>query len=277
MQNIEDNIKKTFQNLGYLDKDSFRFIATEEATNITDSKIGGTPYIPKDASLPQNAKGQDLRLIAQINLEELEGDIFPIKRGVIQFWALPDTMYGQDMQKPIAQDNSRIVYYPSIEACYTKEELEAKYSSLTEEVGEFPFNLADCFKLEAREEKCFLPIADFHFNEIFLEEYKKHDPSCDYSSFWDLLEDDEDEEIEEIFNDRRISGHKLLGYPDFAQEDPRKNSKYEDYILLLQIDSDRIGNKSIYWGDNGVANWFIHPEDLKNKDFSKVLYTWDCA
>ena len=35
--------------------------------------------------------------------------------------------------------------------------------------------------------------------------------------------------------------------------------------------------KDIMWGDVGVANFFIRPEDLKNKDFSKVLYNWDCS
>lgn len=29
------------------------------------------------------------------------------------------------------------------------------------------------------------------------------------------------------------------------------------------------------WGENGIANFFIHPDDLKKRDFSKVLYNWD--
>ncbi len=275
MQNIKENIQKSFQNLSYLDKNSYTFIAKEEATGITDSKIGGTPYIPKDAALPQNTKGQDLHMVAQVNVEKLEGEIFPIKTGIIQFWALPNNLFGLNMANRAEQDNCRTIFHPSIEQAYIKEELEERFSSLTyADPWEFPFDIDACFKLSAKIEKCPLPVADFHFNEIFLEEYKKHDPSCDYNSFWDLLDDDE--EIEEIFNDRRVSGHKLLGYPDFAQEDPRKDSEYQDYILLFQLDSERIGKKEILWGDNGVANWFIHPDDLKNKDFSKVLYTWDC-
>jgi uncharacterized protein YwqG len=31
------------------------------------------------------------------------------------------------------------------------------------------------------------------------------------------------------------------------------------------------------WGDMGVANFFINSEKLKQKDFSDILYTWDCA
>lgn len=29
------------------------------------------------------------------------------------------------------------------------------------------------------------------------------------------------------------------------------------------------------WGDFGVANFFISKDDLKNKNFTKILYNWD--
>jgi len=31
------------------------------------------------------------------------------------------------------------------------------------------------------------------------------------------------------------------------------------------------------WGDAGVANFFINSADLINKDFSRVMYNWDCC
>ena len=76
-------------------------------------------------------------------------------------------------------------------------------------------------------------------------------------------------------------GHKLFGYPAFCQEDPREvlESKLAEYYdtLLLQIDSDFGGGDNIViWGDSGVANFFINSNDLKNLDFSRVLYNWDC-
>ena len=48
--------------------------------------------------------------------------------------------------------------------------------------------------------------------------------------------------------------------------------------LLLQIDSDTDDNNDfeIIWGDCGVANFFINSEALLKKDFSKVIYNWDC-
>ncbi len=39
---------------------------------------------------------------------------------------------------------------------------------------------------------------------------------------------------------------------------------------MFQMDSDVDAN--IYWGD--IGNFFIRPEDLKSRDFSKVAYDW---
>ncbi|MBQ9182646.1 MAG: DUF1963 domain-containing protein, partial [Neisseriaceae bacterium] len=39
-------------------------------------------------------------------------------------------------------------------------------------------------------------------------------------------------------------------------------------VLLLQIESD----EGIMWGDCGVGNFFIRPDDLRKRDFSKVLF-----
>jgi uncharacterized protein YwqG len=66
------------------------------------------------------------------------------------------------------------------------------------------------------------------------------------------------------------SGHKLGGYPEFTQQDPRKPQDRQ--VLLLQLDSD----DAMMWGDSGIANFFIDPADLQRGDFSRVAYTWDC-
>ncbi|MGK7873632.1 MAG: DUF1963 domain-containing protein, partial [Xenococcaceae cyanobacterium] len=98
---------------------------------------------------------------------------------------------------------------------------------------------------------------------------------------YNLLE--EDDYIFDEYTDKFPGGsHKIGGYPDFVQEDPRSSSleDEEPYILLLQIDSDTINsdtNKNIMWGDSGVCNFFIKESDLKKLDFTDVLYNWDCA
>ena len=73
--------------------------------------------------------------------------------------------------------------------------------------------------------------------------------------------------------------HQLGGFPNFTQSDIRR----EGDVLLFQMDSE-MGNgedgksKSweILWGDCGIANFFLSRADLKNLDFSNVIYNWDC-
>lgn len=49
-------------------------------------------------------------------------------------------------------------------------------------------------------------------------------------------------------------------------------------VQLFQMDSDYgKENDFVMWGDAGVANFFISEEDLANKDFRDVLYSWDCC
>jgi uncharacterized protein YwqG len=67
------------------------------------------------------------------------------------------------------------------------------------------------------------------------------------------------------------AGHKLGGYCAFTQDDPR--SPDDPMFSLLQLDSDA----HIFWGDTGLGHWFIREPDLRARDFSRVVYYWDCC
>lgn len=76
-------------------------------------------------------------------------------------------------------------------------------------------------------------------------------------------------------------GHKVGGFPDFTQGDPRdggiKDGENYDF-LLFQLDSDYNGaHTNVIWGDSGIGNFFISSENLRRLDFSDVLYNWDCC
>ena len=80
-------------------------------------------------------------------------------------------------------------------------------------------------------------------------------------------------------------GHRIGGYPCFEQDDPRDVTeelrKYD--TLLLQIVShtmpDTSGNEEtlIMFGDEGGCQFFIPREKLRARDFSDVMYNWDCC
>ncbi|MBQ9227395.1 MAG: DUF1963 domain-containing protein [Eubacterium sp.] len=87
--------------------------------------------------------------------------------------------------------------------------------------------------------------------------------------------------LERMTEETAADGHKLFGTPAFCQGDPRQQLSAEaaaDYdTLLLQLDSDFNGGKPlVLWGDSGAAHYFINSDALKNCDFSKVLFYWDC-
>jgi uncharacterized protein YwqG len=46
-------------------------------------------------------------------------------------------------------------------------------------------------------------------------------------------------------------------------------------LLLLQIDQPGKAEPFEIWGNNGLGYFFIHPNDLKKRDFSKVKFYWD--
>ena len=86
--------------------------------------------------------------------------------------------------------------------------------------------------------------------------------------------------FEKCENQESYTEHKVGGYPFFTQFDPRTNMKNGDYydFLLFQLDTDYIGDEYVVmWGDSGVGNFFINSEKLKKRDFSDVLYNWDCC
>ena len=91
-----------------------------------------------------------------------------------------------------------------------------------------------------------------------------------YWDIWDILE--EDKKIGEKLFD---GGHKIGGFPNFTQSDIREIGDYD--ILLLQIDSEGTEKNEIMWGDCGIANFFIREKDLKELNFYKTIYNWDCC
>ena len=86
-----------------------------EPIPVTVSKFGGVPYLPEGVDAPTNADGDPLGMIAQINCAELpDNDVYP-KTGIVQFWLnLKDDQWGMNFDNPIAQDNTRVTYYPEV-------------------------------------------------------------------------------------------------------------------------------------------------------------------
>lgn len=250
-------------------KEVINIILSNDECTIFDSKFGGLPYLPKEDKAPVSINNEQLRLIGQINLEQLPDNEYHLNKGMLQFWALNNDLYGLDFDDMTSQKESRVIYYPTIDNKVNEEDVKSKYNPGDD--GYFP--IVDTFKLKFELSFEGISTNDRDFNDVFMNEWKSLYSDYPLESYYDLPEE---VVLEDEFNDFSGFGHKLFGYPAFTQEDPRSEGLYDDYILLLQVDSIGLGDKEIMWGDSGICNFFITKKDLEDKDFSKVLYNWDC-
>lgn len=258
---------------------------SDEKPNLFQSKFGGVPYLPKDKEVPKNKENEQLTLLAQINIDELpENNIYPMKEGILQFWILNDDVLGLDYDTNLG-DGYKIIYYKDIDKSVTEEEVLEKYKPYKDEDSYFPiegefslsFKLTDGYFSDSNDD--FREIVDREMKKFYDENKEKYsnilkiydkENQLNYWEIWDILE--EDKEIgKKLFE----AGHKIGGFPNFTQSDIREVGDYE--ILLLQIDSVGTEKNEIMWGDCGIANFFIREKDLKELNFDRAIYNWDCC
>ena len=239
---------------------------------LTDSKFGGTPYIPKNGTLPTSVDGKLLFMLAQINCEQLpENTLYP-QKGLLQFWiaATEDYLYGLDLDNFCNNDNKRVIYYPTIGEALPIENFIENY---TFENCYLPFDADLQFALHFTNGTETFSIEEKSAEREFIRKWNETF-SDDIKEMWDLPR-----ETCQIIDNLLLkdpTGHKIGGYPYFTQVDPREENDPHTF-LLLQIDTDEVDNKEILWGDCGVANFFISPEDLAACQFDNILYNWDCS
>ena len=284
---FNEDIKKVVLNI--LEKNKkpmIKISLSDDKPNLFQSKFGGVPYLPKDMEVPKNKENEQFTLLAQINIEELpKNNIYPMEEGMLQFWILNDDVLGLDYDTHLG-NGFKVVYYKDIDKSVTEEEVLEKYNPYKDEDSYFPiegefslsFKLTDgyCTASDDRFSKLFVKeIEKFEkekgeeYKEIF-EKYRKNNLGYNICyDFYEIFEEDKN-----LYDKLFGAGHKIGGYPDYTQNDIR-DEEYE--ILLLQIDSEETEKNEIIWGDCGIANFFIREKDLKELNFDKVIYNWDCC
>lgn len=230
-----------------------------DTLTLRQSKFGHYPCIPKGFNYPKSREGKYMYPLAQINCSELPSNNMLPASGYLQFYISLDDLWGlSDGNIP---GDYKVLFFEEAEVATREENM-----SFLEEVAssdEVPMNKPHSITFQNKTE--YIGLGDYHavreglFN---LDNLLKQHPSIEGE-----LEDFANYNFQPI-------GHKLGGYAYFTQGDPREHKpEIQEYILLFQMDSV----DDIMWGDAGVANFFIHPNDLAAKDFSRVFYTWDCC
>lgn len=238
----------------------------EEELNLWDSKFGGMPYLEKGDKYPVDENGNPMLLLLQINFGEVPHiEDYP-RDGIIQvfFSSNEENGYGMDSSNfySTKQSSWRIIYKNKVIKDINKLETSSPidYVEYMEEGSVLPLYCVSKIIFK----KGFAPLSPSNpILEGKLMEYNLE------SLIGENL-------IYEIINKFGFnSEHMIGGDNNFTQSDPREyNYELRNYdTCLFKIDSDN----NMMWGDCGIGNFIIPLEKLKNKDFSDVLYTWDCC
>lgn len=249
-------------------------IQKDSRPDIFDSKFGGVPYWDKNKEYPQDLEGSKMMLLAQINFDRAEVDERLPQQGMLQFFISNDDLFGADFDKHDVQETFRIVYHESIDYTMTREfVLDMGIPVCTDANIDYTPVFKEAAVNIVRKET-YMDEHDIRFSEVFRETVKEQlGEDIGSLSAWNYLDK---EEYSYLYDSLTDTGHHMLGYPFFTQYDPRDNADYYDTVLL-QIDSEMIDKEDyVLWGDCGVANFFINSEALAKRDFSRVLYNWDC-
>lgn len=229
---------------------------------LEQSKFAYYPYMPTGFDYPKDAAGEFMYPLAQINFSEIPPLPGYPTSGYLQFYISAfDDIHGFDYGDSQNQKNFRVLFFEEEDI----KQYKADFSFLdkTMQSENVPVLKPHAFKFQKTEE--FASMGDARYRHTIAGNI--YEIAARYPA-------EENELINAAFSAFYNGGHKIGGYAEFAQEDPRMDEPFfEEYVQLLQIDS---GNE-IMWGDMGVAHFFIHPDDLAKKDFSKVSYTWDCS
>ena len=244
-----------------------QIIAQPGATQLCQSKFLGLPYNPMDCPYPQDIDDKPMILLAQLNFSDIPPlTDFP-EQGLLQiFISAHDEFYGADLQNFASMQQQKrfyVRYFDTLDAqdnCIQDFEFLRTFLSGQDLI--LPVQ-KEC-QLRFESDMSFMSPSDYRFDrtlgpKFFAQFGVEHEDLQDY--YWQMFSG---------------QGHRMGGYAFFTQPDPRAVAPEEDdWVLLLQIDSDDVAD--VMWGDLGVGHFFVPRRNLQTRDFSRILYTWDCG
>ena len=190
-------------------------IALSLADNLalTDSKLGGIPYIPQGGVLPSSVDGKPLFMFSQINCEQLlENTLYP-KKGLLQFWiaATEAPLYGLDYEAPCSNDFKQVIYYPDFGEALPIDDF---INDCTFDNENLPFNSKRQFALHFKKDTESISLEERAATQLFFEKWNEafstHITTID--EFFDEVPDDICEEIN-VYLLKEPTGHKIGGVP----------------------------------------------------------------
>lgn len=237
-------------------KDCYKIECLDENPTILDDKIGGKAYFPIGEEYPVDNNGNPMALLLQVNLKNIDLDNYP-KKGILEIFIDKDVDYPCQYAVRYFDDN-------------------LEYRQDLPDVSLERFITTEPIKITFKKDTCNMGYSDYRFlpsmleivNEVYgtsATNFTELEDILDYLGDW----------YEPFFNNMKIHGGNIGGYPDFTQTDPRgrKNEDLEECVF--KIDSNL--SKKIMIGDSGIIFGFISKENLKKCNFNEMFVDWDCC
>lgn len=223
------------------------------------SRLGGPAWLPDGEAWPRGRDGRPLDFLAQLDFAELPNlPDFPTS-GLLQFFIGRSDLYGADFEKPDAGD-FRVIWRlapTGAGALHPPPGGDDDSSPMSDDLR--------------RSGRRLTGTACQHWPPITNWTIERDHPELMRSEssdrIWDYVEKRDDALREK---------HHVGGYPDFTQDDFRRDPNYATRDrVLLQLWS--YPDRALMWGDCGQANFMISRADLMALNFSRVTYHWDCT
>lgn len=250
--------------------------------NLFDSRFGGPYAWPNDNGSPAPPRDNFFCLL-QLNLSDLAvsapsiSSSLPLpKTGLLQFFIRADTNYGMNDLNYLGPGFEIVHHDPSRTANWQQRHPSSGLQT-------------DLLPLGNRSEAMLgvgIPIASFiHQDNLSPSRNDYRFEKTTLSLLWDsdqqqcrttssmAFERWYEENIIPLDHQTSDAVAWLGGHPRLSQGDIRTNYPNQNYEALLSLASD---GDIFQWGDMGDATFLIRRDDLKNRDFSKALYSWDC-
>lgn len=231
------------------------------------------PYLPLAMQYPKSkSTGESLQFLGQINFAEMPRLADFPEQGILQFYLhMKEWGLGVDESLAAVQDNHRVLYFPEViedtDILHTAEAL-AVADALTDEDDQQLW-VEPCRLVNFKCAEQYMTFHDYRFAPLMFG-CEQVALSQDYDDLVVAYTEYEKPYTEQF---QREGGHRIGGYANYLHAtDHRTEFGIEDYMLLMQLDTD----EGLEWCDGGIAQWYIHPQDLKQRDFSKVVFLWAC-
>lgn len=232
-------------------------IADAPPASPLSSRLGGQPWMADGEDWPLSRSGRPMIFVAQINFAETPPLPDYPGAGLLQVFIADDDQWGMNYDNQLEGD-IRTIWRPE------------PVSGGARPHPEWERDMSPFHGLEPELKGRAITFRTGHMAPCIMDARVDHM----VPDWWRAENSGEIETLLEQQTPDEPGPVYVGGHPRFTQQDVRDDAALADFDrVLLQVG---YVPDVIMWGDVGEATWLIRREDLLKRDFSRVLFSWDC-